>query len=85
MKAGTGATLLTVVVAAVVACTPGAGEISGASDWELDRACAALSRVGYDYWQLDAVAISGRLMEVAADIHTAHTGPDNTRKYCKGR
>ena len=77
--------LLAVMVAASVACMPGAGEISGASDSELDRACAALSRVSYDYWQLDPVAIGGRMMEVAADIHTAHSGPENTRKYCEGR
>lgn len=79
------ATLLAVLVAVSVACMPGAGEISGASDAELERACDTLSMVGYDYWQLDPVAIGGRMMEVAADIHTAHSDPENTRKYCEGR
>ena len=77
--------LLAVALAISVACMPGAGEISGASDSELDRACTALSRVGYDYWKLNAVTVGGRTLEVAADIHTANTGPDNTRKYCEGR
>ena len=85
MKGKIGAILLTTIIAASVACTPGAGEISGASDSELDRACSALSRVGYDYYQLNVVEIGGRTLEVAADIHTANTGPDNTRKYCEGR
>ena len=85
MKARIGAVLLAGALTVTVACMPGAGEISGASDSELDRACAALSRVGYDYWQLDPIAIGGRLMEVSADIHTAHPGSDNTRKYCEGR
>ena len=77
--------LLAGILAISVACMPGAGEISGASDSELDRACAALSRVGYDYWQLNVLDVGGRTLEVAADIHTAHSGPDNTRKYCAGR
>ena len=85
MKVRIGAILLAGALAVSIACMPGAGEISGASDSELDRACITLSRVGYDYWQLDVVATGGRLMEVAADIHTAHPGPDNTRKYCEGR
>ena len=67
-----------------VACAPGAGEISGATDAELDRACGALSRVGYDYWRLDPLG-SMRMMEVAADIHTSHPGPEQTRKYCEKR
>ena len=85
MKAKIGAVLLAGALTVTVACMPGAGEISGASESELDRACAALSRVGYDYWQLNVLEVGGRLMEVAADIHTAHSGPDNTRKYCEGR
>ena len=85
MKGKIVAILFAGAVAVSVACMPGAGEISGASDAELDRTCSALSRVGYDYWQLDPVAIGGRTMEVAADIHTAHSGPDNTRQFCEGR
>ena len=85
MKAKVASILLAGALIVSVACMPGAGEISGASDDELDRACNVLSRVGYDYYQLDVTAIGGRLLEVAADIHTAHSGPDNTREYCEGR
>lgn len=77
--------LLGCALAVGIACMPGAGEISGASDSELDQACSALSRVGYDYWQLNVLNVGGRILEVAADIHTAHTGPENTRKYCEDR
>ena len=71
------------IAALFVACGPGVGEISGATDAELDKACAVLERVGYDYWQ---VGISDlRIMEVAADIHTAHPGPEKAQKYCEGR
>ena len=79
------ATLLAGALAVSIACMPGAGEISKASDSELDRACSALSQVGYDYYKLNAVTVGGRILEVAADIHTANTGPENTRKYCQGR
>ena len=68
-----------------VACMPGAGEISGATNKELDAACAALRRVGYDYWSLNIISVGGRTLEVAADIHTAHSGPKQTREYCEGR
>lgn len=68
-----------------VACVPSSVGITNATDEEIDRACTALSRVGYDYWQLDPLAIGGRIMEVAASIHTDHQGPDATRKYCEGR
>lgn len=85
MKAKVASILFAGALTVSVACMPGAGEISSASDSELDRACSALARVGYDYWQLDPVAVGGRLMEVAADIHTAHSGPVNTREYCEGR
>ena len=85
MKAKVASILLAGALALSVACMPGAGEISQASDSELDRACSALSRASYDYYQLDVLAIGGRILEVAADIHTAHPGPDNTRKYCEGR
>ena len=64
---------------------PSAGEISGASSAEVDRACRALRAVGYDYWKLDVVAIGGRTLEVAADIHTSHPGPAQTREFCEGR
>ena len=77
--------LLAVLPMLVVACMPSAGEISGATSTELDRACQALRAVGYDYWGLDAVAIGGRTLEVAADIHTAHPGPEQTREFCEGR
>ena len=85
MKTGILSALLAGAIAVSVACMPGAGEISQASDSELDRACSELSRVGYDYYRLDVLAVGGRILEVAADIHTAHTGPDNTREYCEGR
>lgn len=61
------------------------GEISGASDAELDRACSALRQAGYDYWQVAYVTFDGRTIEVAAEIHTFHPGPEQTRKYCQGR
>ena len=79
--------LLVVVVMSLVilSCSPSAGEISGASKGELDRACNALARVGYDHWNLDILAVGGRTLEVAADIHTAHPGPDNTREFCQDR
>ena len=64
---------------------PSAGEVTNASEEELDKACAALSRVGYDYYELNVLAIGGRTLEVAADIHTSHAGPDATRKYCEER
>ena len=67
----------------ITACMPSAGEISGASEAELDRACSLLRSVGYDYWRMNA--LGGRMLEVAADIHTAHPGPEKTRKYCESR
>ena len=77
--------MLAGTLALSTACMPSAGEISGASNSELDRVCNVLSHVGYDYYRLDPVAIGSRLLEVAADIHTAHPGPEKTRKYCEGR
>ena len=85
MKRRLVAILFACVLTVSISCMPGAGEISGATNAELERTCNALSRVGYDYWQLNPIAIGGRMMEVAADIHTAHSGPENTRKYCEGR
>ena len=67
------------------ACVPAVVEISNATDAELDSACNALSKVGYDYWELDMIDIGGRTMEVAASIHTDHMGPQETQKYCEGR
>ena len=49
MKGRIGVILLTTMLAASVACVPSAGEISGASDSELNAAGNALPRVGYDY------------------------------------
>ena len=74
---------ITVAAFLALACMPAAGEITSATDQELDRACTVLRGVGYDYWRLNAVG--GRTLEVAADIHTAHSGPEQTRKYCEGR
>lgn len=71
------------VVFALAACSS-VGMIN-ASDSETRRACSALSRVGYDYWRLDPVAVGGRTMEVAAASHTDHSGPRATRDYCRGR
>jgi hypothetical protein len=51
----------------------------------LDTACNALSKVGYDYYELNVLAIGGRTLDVAASIHTDHAGPDKTQKYCEGR
>ena len=76
---------LTMAGLLAIACAPSAVGIANATDEEINRACNALSRVGYDYWQLDVLAIGGRTMEVAASIHTDHQGPEKTRKYCEGR
>lgn len=64
---------------------PDAGLISGATEGEIDHACNVLENVGYDYWNLNAGFLSGRTMEVAADIHTSHPGPANTMMYCTSR
>ncbi len=69
----------------LIACAPSSVGLSNATDKELDKACNALSKVGYDYHQLNVLAIGGRTLEVAASIHTDHTGPEKTRKYCEGR
>ena len=66
-------------------CMPDAGEITSATDSELDRACRSLRSVGYDYWKLNALEVGGRTVEVAADIHMAHPGPKETREYCENR
>ena len=68
-----------------IACLPEAGEISGATSKEIRSACSSLKRVGYDYWRLDVLSTGGRIVEVAADIHTSHPGPQKTRAYCEGR
>ena len=77
--------ILCFAIAVLAGCMPSAGEVSNASEEELNKACAALSHVGYDYYELDVLASGGRILEVAADIHTSHTGPDATRKYCEER
>jgi hypothetical protein len=68
----------------IAACGPKVGEISGASKAELDQACKSLSRIGWDYWSL-GLGTGGRILEVSADIHTFHPGPEKTKKYCEGR
>lgn len=80
-----GAIILAVVMAAAVFAAIGDGNVSNATDAELSKACTRLKSVGYDYWRLDPVAAGGRTMEVAANIHTSHTGPVETRKYCKDK
>ena len=64
---------------------PDAGLISGATEEELTHVCAVLADVGYDYWSLNAAFLSGRTMEIAADIHTSHPGPVNTMTFCTSR
>ena len=76
---------LTIAGLLAVACAPSSIGLSNATDDELDRACTALERVGYDYYQLNPLATGGRILEVAASIHTDHAGPDKTQKYCEGR
>lgn len=77
--------LLPLLIGILVAgCGPSAGKISGATKTELKQACQALQRSQWDYWQLGmSASAGGRLLEVAADIHTAHPGPAKTEKYCK--
>ena len=83
MKALAAAVAIVAITSA--ACLASSVGISNASDSEIRRACTALSQVGYDYWRLDPVAIGGRTMEVAAAIHTDHSGPRSTRDYCRSR
>ncbi len=73
------------IIVMTIACVPSSIEMTNATDEELNTACTALSRVGYDYYQLDPLAVGGRILEVAASIHTDHQGPEKTRKYCEGR
>ena len=68
-----------------IACAPSSIDLSNATDDELDTACNALSKVGYDYYELNVLAIGGRTLEVAASIHTDHAGPGKTQKFCEGR
>ena len=77
--------ILAVVGLLIMACAPSSIELSNATDGELDRACNALGRVGYDYYQLNVLAVGGRTLEVAASINTDHAGPEKTREYCEGR
>ena len=79
--------LLAGAVAIAVACSPGIDveDISGATDDELDRACNALQDAGYDIHELDALAVGGRIVEVAASIHALNPGPEQTREYCEDR
>lgn len=76
--------LIAVTLFASFGCTS-VEDVSGASKSEITSACSALSRVGYDYWQLDPIGVGGRTLEVAASIHTLKKGPDNVRKYCTSR
>ena len=62
-----------------------AGDISNATEEELTMTCRSLASVGFDYWKIGDITMDGRTMEVAADIHTVHTGPDETRRYCEKR
>ena len=79
--------LLAGALAIAVACSSGVDveDVSGANDDELHRACAALEDAGYDIYELDALAVGGRIVEVAASIHALNPGPDNTREYCEDR
>ena len=76
---------LTIAGLLAVACAPSSIGLSNATEQELDTACNALSKVKYDYYQLNVLAIGGRTLEVPASIHTDHAGPDKTQKYCEGR
>ncbi len=76
---------LTIAGLFAIACAPSSIDLTNATEEELDTACNALSRVGYDYYQLNVMAVGGRVLEVAASIHTDHAGPEKTRKYCEGR
>ena len=75
-----------IVAGTIIACDiPASTEITNASATEVDAACAALERAGYDYWKLDGLTTGGRTLEVAAAIHTDHPGPAATLSYCVGR
>ena len=76
---------LTIAGLLAIACAPSSINLSNATDDELDTACNALSKVGYDYYELNVLAIGGRTLEVAASIHTDHAGPGKTQKFCEGR
>ena len=71
-----------------IACSPGSPDvedISGATDDEVERACDALEDAGYDFWELDVLSVSGRILEVASSIHALHPGPEQTQEYCEDR
>ena len=78
--------LLSAFVVSAVACEepslPSSVELTNATNSEVMRACVALRRVGFDYWSLSQIDIGGRLLEVAAAIHTDHPGPQTTQEYC---
>ena len=82
-KASTGLLCLGLALLGILACGPSIEDISGATVTEIRTACRELASVGYDYWQLDPLAVGGRTMEVAAAIHTVHPGPAQTRDYCR--
>ena len=67
---------------------PKVGDLSGATDAEISQACKLLASAKYDYWTLgmsNAVLYQGRLLEIAAEIHTLHPGPEQTKEYCVNR
>ena len=68
----------------LTACVSGVSSIN-ATDREINSACNALRRVGYDYWEMDVTRVGGRVLEVAAAIHTDHPGPEATRAFCTSR
>ena len=75
--------MVIVMMILAIACAPSSIDLSNATDDELDTACNALSKVGYDYYELNVLAIGGRTLEVAASIHTDHAGPDKTQKILR--
>lgn len=76
--------IVTLTLLLVTACIS-AGDVSGATKSEVSKACRELRKVGYDYWNLNVLEIGGRTLEVAADIHTNHPGPAQTKAFCEGR
>ena len=80
--------LLAGALVVCIACSPGSPDvedISGATDDEVGRACDALEDAGYDFWELDVLSVSGRILEVASSIHDLHPGPEQTQEYCEDR
>ena len=75
--------LIVFLSAIMAACSieePSSTDLVNASDEELRKTCVQLRAFRYDYWLMEG---PGRLMEIAAAIHTDHPGPAATEEFCR--